>query len=410
MKRLSLYIFISFTVCHAFTYLCKTKETFKLAELQFLEATLQASTNNYNVTKLLIDQATGSTLFRLDSDCSLEGSKLPTSLSLRCDWIAQVLQGGCTAERMIEKLRQESLPSVHSMWNLEYIRMQQRTSKKISSPATYTKATLLQAVSQALPFPPSINPSESKQQLRIVDTVDGCFLTNVLFGHSTNTKSMKMDTWTKRPFQYSSAINRNVAEIIMDILLSDLPMEIDNNNNHATKELTMLDPTMGSGTFLALAIDRGMRVEGYDCNPHCVDGSLRNLEFLYGEELINTSGLVKLKIHDSSKGFEKNGRIDCVVANLPWGINSVNIQQNQDILKSVRARIGENVKCAFVTGQTDANDNDTSLFTETGYEILGQAHVPQRDFILPKGNKKPKSKTIERKGRDQCVVTIAKSI
>ena len=494
----------SLMCCNAFTYLCKTKETFKLAELQFLETTLQAKDNNYNVTKLLIDQATGSTLFRLESDLPLlqppstaKSSSslllLPTSLSRRCDWIAHILHGGTDALAMVEKVRryedeeEEANPAgtadddddttgttIKAMWSMDYIRMQQRISnnekkkemaiqsKKLSSTIKYTKSTILQSVSQALKQPPALDPNKSKQHLLVVDTVmddgdsssnknknnnnndDTCFLTQVIWRHqskdttaNTNTNNMTsqekiMENWSKRPFQYSSAINRNVAEIIMDILLSDSPSLPPSSLHQEEKEegqrqqqqqqqqqLTLLDPTCGSGTFLALAIGRNnMKVEGYDCNPGCVDGTKRNLEFLFGKEKVNDPDIVNIQVHDSSKGLLSlkggeggggGGKIDFVVANLPWGVNTMIVdddapKQNERILQSVRARIDEGIKCAFVTRQSDMD-----IFTNTGYEILGQAYVPQREFILPKGKKKSNSKDLNRNGRDHCVVTIARS-
>jgi tRNA G10 N-methylase Trm11 len=261
--------------------------------------------------------------------------------------------------------------------------------------------TLLCSIAQTLPAFPALDPMDAQQQLMVIDTgLSGCYLTKVLPRTRTVTQQSSILTeWARRPFQYSSAININVAEIVID-LLSDF-------TESTKRKVTMLDPTCGSGTFLAFAMAKGMRVEAFDCNPSCVDGSLRNLESLFQEEKVRLFATVQL--HDSSNLWEEeNGtEINCVVANLPWGVNSVEyLQENDRILRSVRARISTGIPCAFVT-----RDPDITLFTGAGFEVLGQAHVPQRDFSLPKGKKKRQSDDeVERNGRNRCVITIARSI
>ena len=170
---------------------------------------------------------------------------------------------------------------------------------------------------------------------------------------------------------------------------------------------TLLDPTCGSGTFLALAIDRGMRVEAYDCNPQCVDGSRRNMEYLFAGNDDSTFDELQVSLHDATNLFpisKADHMVDCVIANLPWGVNSVDyVDQNASILKSVRNRVDSKTPCAFVT-----RGGDLDLFVSSGFKVFGQAHVPQRGFQLPKGSKKKKdAKGLERNGRNHCVVTIA---
>jgi tRNA G10 N-methylase Trm11 len=416
----NLILLMTLSCCHALTFLCKTKETFKLAELQWLEAKLQAETSAqaYTVTKLLVDRATGSTLFRLDflHDgsfwCATSPHEIPSSLK-RCDWIAQVLNGEGSAEALIRQLQEDAPHNVQDNWNISYIRMEESEKSTKRRHPSHTKNTLLHSVAQSLPCPPALNPNDANQQLLVLDTRKkddrSCYLTNII-QHSANCISVKsaLAKWSKRPFQYSSAINPQVAELVMDIL-SGLTDTVNHDNGDQT--LTLLDPTCGSGTFLALAIDKGMQVEAYDCNPQCVHGTRRNLEFLFPKDqrkttLKNTS----LSVHDSANPFpsEKSNdhSIDCVVANLPWGINSKDLlDQNQRILRSVRSRIEPGTPCAFVT-----RESDLDLFNNTGYRVLGQAHVPQRDFSLPKGTKKQHANELGRNGRNQCVVTIARAI
>jgi tRNA G10 N-methylase Trm11 len=169
----------------------------------------------------------------------------------------------------------------------------------------------------------------------------------------------------------------NVAEIVID-LLSDMTTQ------SSDAPVTLLDPTCGSGSFLAFAIGKGMRVEACDCNSSCVDGSVRNLKHVLGEEKVKS--MTNIQLHDSSSNMwkESETEIDCVVADLPWGVNSIEyVEENSRILKSVRARLSTGIPCALVT-----RDPDPNIFTDSDFEVIGQAYVPPRDFALPKGRKK----------------------
>jgi hypothetical protein len=404
----TLLVLLSFLLqSHALIFLAKTMETFKLAELQFLEARLQADSNHYNLTRLLVDRSTGSTLLRLDmledSSLLLADRKLPSSLN-RCDWVAEVLEEGETPELLIDRLRQ-SPPETDDLWALDYVRIESAGLEERIRP-TCTKKSLLCSVSQALPTIPALNPVDATQQMLIIDTKSlndtSCYLGKTCV--STMRSSLQStipSEWAKRPFQYSSAINMNVAEIVIDLLL-------DMTTQSSDTPVTLFDPTCGSGTFLAFAIGKGMRVEACDCNPSCVDGSVRNLIHVFGEEKVES--MTNIQLHDSSSSSssmwkESETEIDCVVANLAWGVNSIEyVKENSRILKSVRARLSTGIPCAFVT-----RDPDPNLFTDSDFEVLGQAFVPQRDFALPKGKKKKEAEEIERNGRTRCVITIARS-
>lgn len=52
--------------------------------------------------------------------------------------------------------------------------------------------------------------------------------------------------------------------------------------------------------------------------------------------------MTNIQLHDSSSNMwkESETEIDCVVADLPWGVNSIEyVEENSRILKSVRARL-----------------------------------------------------------------------
>jgi len=188
--------------------------------------------------------------------------------------------------------------------------------------------------------------------------------------------------------------------------------------------MVLHDPTCGSGTFLALAMSKGFYVEGCDSNPSAVDGTRRNLEYLYPKKKVET--FAQVEIHDSCAPWKDNessssATISCVVANLPWGKNSVlYIDENERILCSVRSQIQVGTPCAFVTRSSNAGDDksQTHLFQTTGFHVLGQSFVPQRDFLLPSGGKRKRKKDQIGKSKDegylitsssqnQCVITIA---
>jgi hypothetical protein len=216
---------------------------------------------------------------------------------------------------------------------------------------------------------------------------------------------MVENKWAKRPFQYSSAISVNVAEIVMDMLLDLVQQQRQQRQDDLEKLICLLDPTCGSGTFLAFGLANGMQVEGCDCKPKCTEGTLLNLQYLFGEGTVAESA--NIYHHDSSTNWKETSKVvDCVVANLPWGINSVEYSgENVRIIQSIRQRLAKCTPCAFIS-----KESGLELFQENGFEVLGQACVPQRDFQLPKGVKNIKGAVDDkRNGRSSCIITVVLS-
>ena len=126
--------------------------------------------------------------------------------------------------------------------------------------------------------------------------------------------------------------------------------------------------------------------------------------------------MAHIECHDSTRPlttgkFEMQNGIDCVVANLPWGQNSIEyINENRLILENVRSRIQAGIPCAIIT-----RDDSIQLLESRGFDVLGQAFVPQREFVLPKGKKRKKKHFDNDKEEHQdsrnniCVITIARS-
>jgi len=355
-------------------------------------------------------------------------------LQQRCDWIAQVVEEGESPHEMIEIMRTTLNPPKFSAakWTLDYVRMMdttrtlsdgQRNEAKKTRPS-YTMKSILCSVAHAMPSQPTLDPETAKDRFLILDTSSRCYLLKCLQENvkqtSASPKSTFSKRWSKRPFQYSSAINVAVAEMVIEILSTLCSYQASVNPGPWDAKMTLLDPTCGSGTFLALAMEKGFHVEGYDCNPSAVAGTIRNLEYMYSIE--NVTDYAKVEVRDSSMRVHKqqSGSVSCVVSNLPWGRNSVAyLEENEKILHLVREQIPTGTPCAFITRQShSAIENPSLLFARTGYEVLGQAHVPQRDFLLPTARKKKVKPTeiakenpvddfcIEERS-NQCIITIA---
>lgn len=389
----------------------KLTETFKLADLQFLELQILQSSNQRlagRCERLVVDAATGSSLIFIENDGGFvwdneDDAKLPTYLK-RCDWVGHIIGCGASAPDLIDDIRsRQPFETSVDNWTLEYLRMQsqqQFNSKNLS--VDYTSRCLLACVAQSIKAPAALHPDAASHRLMIVDTIESIYLVRLeeTAQDVRRQSSDRIARWSNRPFQYSSAINPNVADIVVDILFNMVGTKPD---------IKLLDPTCGSGTFLAFAATRGALVEGWDVLPSCVEGSLSNLDHVANDQSQKSHSI---RLQDATMAPNQvDSSIDCVVANLPWGINSVSYKnEHSAILRSVARRVLPGTPCALVTKSIHVQRELQSL----GYDIVGHAHVPQRDFALPRGSKtKRGSNNNKRNKRDSsssdCVVTIALS-
>jgi hypothetical protein len=294
-------------------------------------------------------------------------------------------------------------------------------------------------VSQRLDVPAALDPTISPlDRLVLVEAVTHAQETKLfllqqlpVLGESKRPPSLLRlhdKPWSQRPFEYSSAINPGIAELVMDILVAltrrrhghgNRTCHDDNDGGDATP-VHLWDPTCGSGTFLAVAMHRGMQVSGWDINPHCIAGTHENLVHVFGETKVQSD--CQLKVRDSSLGRtadetlpqkQPGPRIDCVACNLPWGLNSAaDRDQNGRILTTLRQEIrGAGVPCALVS-KGDGTPLAAEVLRAQGFRLVDQAHVPQQNFTLPRGNKKGgRSKsTGQPKGRSDCVVTLVETV
>lgn len=383
--------------------LAKTKETFKLSDLQYLEARLDARHGGYECKRLVLDASSGSSLFRLSGatlhDLLLE-KDLPSSLC-RCEWVASILAQGKTAEELLVNIREDDIKSweMNATWTVDYLYMNDQHVSRMKTPA-YTAKCLLHCVAQAIQAPATLSPDAATDRLKIIDIDTGMFLVRVI--READPNRPLMTKWKQRPFPYSSAINQNVAEILIDLVF-DLARHKYETTNDA---ISFLDPTCGSGTFLAFALARGASVQGWDTNESCVNGALRNLKFVFGNDCA-TGGEVCLR-DASHKKMHGEKKYDCMIANLPWGQNTLlYYNENVHILDSLSSSLRPGAPCAIISKDAELQKDMHRL----GYHIIGSAHIPPLNFVLPtgkKGNVQKRNEDASQKERSSnCVITIS---
>ena len=436
--------FMGLSLHHTTSVLVKTRETFKLADLQLLQAQVQTD-SLCECRRLVLDAATGSSILQLDNmdphfqsaltanypaakpQTEEEGHSYGIPSFLRsCDWVGRVVETGSTPQELVQNLRRSSSTRTLAPWTMTCLRMI-TSSFPVNNTTTnpvlpgYAQKTLLCAISQVIKAPAALDPVAAEDELIAVDTGEGLYLVQKFVSvpykadHASATNLAKL--WAKRPFPYSSAMNYDAAKMIVDTLAHIVIAE--------EKRPRLLDATCGSGTFLALAMERGMRVTGWDTNELCVQGSKRNLEFIFGSDTVEQDCDLHVRscLEENSNG---SFAYDCVASNLPWGINSsVRKDSNRDIpqsskagltmmMSSIRRELPKGIPCAFVYKDIEERPETDRMdwWLEMGFQLLGTARIPQKNFALPfKGRKKKKkaSPESERTGRSDCVVALVKT-
>jgi hypothetical protein len=523
---------------HGEVFLIKTRETFKLADVQLLTARvllLSSPLDDHEVEpkaeaarttswssceRLALDARTGSSLLRLgrgrgelvvsdseeydDDQDNNDGTSttiavttVDASSSLangpfadQIDWIGQVLvaEESSTAASLVDAIgRQSATWALDRPWTLRYLSMMSSSSSSSSSSDSnvlnsINEKRLLCAVAQSIQNPrAALVEDDQTAQLMIVrvvadpadndnddDPTESFYLTQQLAtttmakNHETTQRRAFRQQWAGRPFPYSSAINYDIAEMVMAMLLQGGRRKgAESSNNDSTSSVVdtpniirLLDPTCGSGTFLAVAMmmqqqqqqqqQQGMTVsalwvEGRDSNPACIDGTRRNLEYMLGPAAVSST--CRLVVRDSAKAsadtqhddqnedrqanHHPTGKFNCLVCNLPWGLNTKSyVNENLSILAAVRTELETGARC-IVIWKADPNEFGTSLWRadlkRIGYRVMDQAHVPPPDFRLPtsnkvvggascggppNNNKQQQQKQPTNHGRSSCVVSV----
>ena len=413
--------------------LCKTAETFRLADLYLLEATLRSTLRGVACNRLCVDGATGSTLLAMGATPTTGSGTPPPLPSVDplgvlgglsgVEWAAEELAYSDTAGGLVEDLLRRSSDVERAVrrnrdngdtveWSIDYVRMGGAQGPRRNRP-DYTARSLMCRVAQALTLPAALDPKRAGISLVLLDTSDALRLcVKVQAGREVGEdgNGRLTDLWTSRPFQYSSAIHPLVGRIVVDVLLD---MVRAGRGKAGEGPIWLLDPTCGSGTLLAHAVSGGASAVGWDINACCADGSRANLVHLFGDAVVgdgeDDDGRVVIERRDASLGVgrpddaEVHAVVDCVAGNLPWNRNTPAFEgDNSNILRTVRALLQPGAPCAIVSGGKDVQKDMPRL----GYKILATASIPQSNFKLPK-SKKAKKGSEGSGGRSMCVVTIA---
>ena len=375
--------------------IAKTKETFKLSDLYLLESQLQSEIRGYDTTKLLsIDKNTGSYLYEIDKGLiQNKPEQLVPSCLYRLDWAGEVLEFGMSGSELIRNLMDTTFQI--DDFSLDYIRVGSLPVQK-----DYTSKTILSRVAQCIDGKVALLSKNSKHQLLLVESNAGLYLCKQLQIPSTEyDKSIVEKHWKRRPFQYSSAMNIHAARIVIDILYDITVCSLVTEEN----TLKMLDPTSGSGTFLAYGLEKGFSVKGHDINHRCVKGSSENIKFLFP----NAGALCSISQMDFSTFSSHQDNFDMCVTNLPWGQNTVIIDKdcNKKILQNMYTHLKHNGYAVIISKQSVIKE-----IRSCGFIPLGSVSIPPLGMMLPDDKKKP-SKTKQRpNSSSDCTVTIVQKL
>ena len=391
--------------------LAKTQESFKFADLLLLYAELEAKEGDsvYKCKRLVLDGATGSNLLWLEMD-EFAPTKHASSFLSRCEWIVETLATGETAEDLVKAIEEQGgieLPNCTAGWSLDYVRMNPLDE---NCELQYTLKTMLCSVAPLIRARPVLNRAEASDELLLIETVhEGIYLGHIKWRGPQITWSPPQ-IWTQRPFQYSSAIHPALAEIVVEMVLGLMRDRPSSTNS----EIHFLDPACGSGTFLAfaLAAHENIFVHGWDIKPPCIHGTRKNLLIAFGDDAVERK--CQLLVRDSSlmASSVQKPIMDCVVANLPWGENTVDyIDENLKILKAIIPQMKAGSPCVFIHKDEKLSNHKT--MNSMGYQILGEANIPPLNFYLPKSGRKGKrQKTesgIEENSDKRLKVTVART-
>ena len=469
-------------------YVAKTIESFKLADVYWLESCVMAASatdnmpsscmdnNDISVDRLAFHRPTASYLLGYYvggiEEISSSINQLPFRTN-RFQYVAKVITSGTSPQDLLKNIGgccwstdDDCNNNKPLSWILDYDTFEPIMQKKSFSSSS---TMLMCAISRLLPGEPVLSTAASIDnddatttiaKYIIIETASLLYLVQKMLPHhnevdddhssnaaqtATTSKRFK-DIWSKRPFQYSGAINLDVAMVIIDTLHDILLKKSREDTTTTTtvlgdtKAIRILDPTCGSGTFLALPLimwrNEMMNVEvvGIDSNEKCVEGTVRNLKHVYKEAGItineseddendscwnltldnnNTTLSSKATIYakDSSVHMSSyiSQKFDCAVANLPWNRNTFEYDEgssssdsttsciNSGILNATAAALKPGAPLVVVSGRDNNDDHHEQKMTsfntrisleKLGLHVIGEATIPPMGFDLPVSTKK----------------------
>ena len=417
------------------TLILKTRESFKLAELQYLEISLLVKNTldeqSANCRQILVDQATGSLLIEIS--CIDKYNALLKTLQNKCEWMGWSLaqhddclttNGGSSSssasvKNFVQQIseRLEEYP-IHP-WSLEvkhfcdfHHRRQSHPKQQQSSSSSFsfTATDLICAVAQAIPVPPAVvvqqhplDQHKSSTNLILINAQDkGLILvekecTSIIIATPERGIFHQefVHMWSKRPFLYSAAMNPTVTCMLVDILAQMVQRKREQPD--ASPSFVLLDPTCGSGSFLAYAMASSARAGGilrwshligWDLNPKCMEGTKENLLYIQQQQHVQANKMLlestgegdhqdpppsspsisfDVQVRDSSTAAHPvlDQQISAVVANLPWGINT-HIQINQSANKGTSSTTVD----SHDAGRISSSSSSSSSSQETKEEEL----------------------------------------
>lgn len=384
--------------------LAKTKESFKLSDLYLLETRLESQVRNWTNPNIIgIDRNTASYLLRIDKNASLftgddendtECSKL--SCLNRYDWTTKkVIATGSSGEDLVKNLIQQcESVSIQNLdaFTLEYVCVGFMKDKD------FTSKNLISRVAQCIPSPAALNSKTAKTKLVLIETPNQLYLAQRQELYSKESSVTK--NWSKRPYQYSSAINPTVALIIVDLLYD---LTVNTSTHKRSQMISLLDATCGSGTFLAFALDKGMKVFGNDIKEKCIEGSAINLRYMFNEEMVKSKTTLTVGDFALDNLHGDSNLYDCAVTNLPWGQSTEikNENDNLKILQRIFSQLHEGAYCAVIS-----KSNVDAELVSVGFNLMGKASIPPSEFVLPTSKKGKKKQLQKVSGKTNCIISI----
>ena len=408
----------------------------------------------------------------------------------RFQYAARIIAMGQTPQQLLDDIIIEGCDSTITSWTLEYDTFEPLRNNRMmhpQQPHSFHPTMLLCAASRILPGEPLLLASSDAQKSPvrqgkhvayvIIETRERLYLAQKLpsceavggallpaggndvlqsprrrFGGLTYAIADRFrSSWANRPFQYSGAINIDAAFVIIDILGDVALRRRGKEEDTSGTTVRMLDPTCGSGTFLAMALmawgdesnanaRRNVEVVGIDSNPKCAAGTVRNLRHLFRHHFTDENaqsfgdgvGKWSSDVHHHSDAapaapaappslratihagdsirlgsFVTGDKFDCAVANLPWNRNTFEYQttRNDDdecasasggILEATAAALKPGAPLVVVSGghHRDEEPGGRSSFDartcleKMGFLVFGEASIPPRGFKLPASGKK----------------------
>lgn len=430
-------------------YIAKTKESFKFADLYWLQSHVMAYCNSESVVeKLAFHRTTASYLLTTSiSSINANYQELPFSPD-RVKYVGKVIASGASVQEFLNNIKATS--TCNCYWTLDNDTFEPLTGRQFSS------AMLMCAVSRHLSGEPLLvsdaglaaqNNTATSVSYVIAETSDQLYLIEKLqpqYGTYHESVSHFRQEWARRPFQYSGAVNIEIAITVIDMLQRLLQARGDAKD----ERVRLVDPTVGSGTFLATAAmlwncknDRNQSLDiiGIDSNSKCSVGTMQNLCKLFNVECITeqepteectgkswTTSLdvfsekpSKVTIHSADavkllRSTSLGGPFDCAVTNLPWNRNTFEFKQetSNNIVMQLVDAMKPGAPLIVVSGSNDPNDSFNAKYclSGLGFDVIGEVSIPPAGFSLPKsGIKKKRSEQLaqSKKRSSDCVVTVA---